>query len=147
MMEMQVDNFLAHYGVKGMKWGVRRKELRAAQPPTKRQQKAAIHQAKADEAQKKIDALMKKPVRFGGRNRRLAQIQKESAVQLHEQRTADALANRKLTPNQKTLLAGTALATTLVATYGSAELRYREQVRIADHMNKIANPWEGPPKL
>lgn len=43
-------DFLQHYGVKGMKWGVRRSQAQldqaAGRPPTKRQQRRASNEAK-----------------------------------------------------------------------------------------------------
>lgn len=37
MSEMTYDDYLEHYGIKGMKWGVRKSEIRGA----KRRKKAA----------------------------------------------------------------------------------------------------------
>ena len=51
---------LYHYGVKGMKWGVRHDKDRKARRTAKREARASKYDKKAEEIQKQIDSLDRK---------------------------------------------------------------------------------------
>lgn len=105
------DAELIHYGVKGMKWGVRKDR----EPSTRRKAKIDKFQSKADTYQQAIDKLnLDVPTnalaRYG-QNRKRKALEKERD---YNQKNADAVRAGKLTTNQKYVLAVAAV----LAAYG-----------------------------
>lgn len=141
-----VDDFIAHYGVKGMRWGVRKKEETAGgDAPTKRQERAKIHTANADVAQAHIDELKKQPIRFGGK-RKIRNLEEERDKELA---TAKAMEEGRLTPTQKKLLIGGGIAVALVAAY--AGYKYMDSGGLNSRLTQIgggpAAKWKRNPTL
>lgn len=105
------DAELIHYGVKGMKWGVRKDR----EPSTRRKVKIDKFQSNADTYQQAIDKLnLDVPTNALDRysqNRERKALEKERD---YNQKNADAVREGKLTTNQKYVLAGAAV----LAAYG-----------------------------
>ena len=110
-----VDDFLAHYGVKGMRWGVINEE-RLANRQVRRETKASKFEAKASAQQKRIDELMNTPVNFFTRHNNQSQTKK--ATKERDRALSDAEASRqgKMTSAQKKVLIGAAAVGVIVAT-------------------------------
>lgn len=108
---------LAHHGVKGMKWGVRKDE-----PTGGNEQRAAKYQANADRAQSeinKIQALPKPRLKLTQRSRdnRVAEL---SQFRDTQQKNADDIrGGRKLTDTQRKALIGLGVAGGILAAYGT----------------------------
>lgn len=96
-MTEQIDDSILHYGVKGMRWGVR-KDYKTQ----RRERKAQMFEAKAKAAQKRIDA---------------GQYNTKKLTKIRDRALKDAEATRsgKLTTGQKRVLVGTAVVASLVA--------------------------------
>lgn len=62
-MDNTVDNFLAHYGVKGMKWGQRRSEAKLAKFESGRSKELDILRTKAAKYQSKYSGMSKAELR------------------------------------------------------------------------------------
>ena len=127
---------LAHYGVKGMKWGVRKKDdvTRAEKKQEKRDVKIATltaQKAKNEvyikELDDKIAATPKKISTAYARNE--LRKQRNAAVynDKHLTKSIAAVKEGRLTPNQKALIASGALATVAVlGVYGTAKVQSGE---------------------
>ena len=105
------DAELIHYGVKGMKWGVRKDR----EPSARRKAKIDKFQSKADTYQQAIDKLnLDIPANALARydqNQTRKALEKERD---YNQKNADAVRAGKLTTNQKYVLVGAAV----LAAYG-----------------------------
>ena len=114
-MSVSTEDFLSHYGVKGMKWGVRRdKELAAKRKSAKREAEA-----------KEYDKLARN---YNARLKDLTSIpnhDKSEAKWLTSQRdkakrdAESARSGEGLSPKQKQLLKGVAIAGGVLAAYGA----------------------------
>ncbi len=109
--------FLEHWGVKGMRWGVRNDKERQA----RREQKAKKYDARAQMLQTKISEIdaklaTKKRYSFGAQRLR---DQKFYLVEDHKTAIKDAEAKRqgKLSKGQKTAIKGAAIAAGIIAAY------------------------------
>lgn len=117
-MIIDEEDYLAHHGVKGMKWGVRKEDKQ-----TRREAKAQKFVTKANVAQDQIDSLIsahggKLSVRNRGKVRRL-EAEKAQAL-----KDAEAKRQGKLTDHQKKVAIGAAAAATIIAagvTYSLAQ--------------------------
>lgn len=119
MVPLQEDiDFLEHFGVKGMRWGVRKEEDTSTQD--RRNAKAEKFLNKADVYQKRIDNLdnIKNPKPY---QKDLIVAEKVRLSELKNQNLNDAEAVKqgKLTSRQKKLLKGTAYTVGLLAAYGT----------------------------
>lgn len=115
MLQLSTDEFLAHHGVKGMKWGVRKEY-----EPSKRQNaKAEKFINKANKYQSRIDKLddIKNPRPY---QKDLIRDEKVRLSELKNKNLSDAEAVKqgKLTSRQKKLLKGAATTAALLAAYG-----------------------------
>lgn len=117
-MIIDEEDYLAHHGVKGMKWGVRKEDKQ-----TRREAKAQKFVTKANVAQDQIDSLIsahggKLSVRNRGKVRKL-EAEKAQAL-----KDAEAKRQGKLTDHQKKVAIGAAAVATIIAagvTYNLAQ--------------------------
>ena len=127
---------LAHYGVKGMRWGVRKKDepTRSERKQEKRDIKVAnltAQAAKADirvaELDKQLAATPKKLSTFGVRNDLQNQRNATANYSKNRTETAEAIREGRLTPNQKRLIVGGAItAGVVLAAYGTTKIESGE---------------------
>lgn len=155
MTEEEVTAFLAHYGVKGMRWGHRKKEV-SAEKQAAREKRAAKFDLKAENAKTKIseiDAkLSKEGFLFG---RRGLKKQKKDLQKIHDQAIKNAEAKRqgKLSSTQKKVIAGAAIAGVIVAgvavhrQYDSGELNRKMMRGRAFLEGKHGVTWARNPDL
>lgn len=117
------DTAIVHYGVKGMRWGVRKDEeaakAKTAAKQAKRESKALKFEKRAAEYQKQINDIKKTPARNVLQRREQAQDIK-SLTKSRDRAMKDAQAKRegKLTRNEKLAIAGVAV----VAAYGTYKM-------------------------
>ena len=110
-MTVLIDDevYFQHYGVKGMRWGVRNEE----RGPNRlsRKERSKSHQKKADETQSEIDAIgnTKNPYK----KLKVRSLKKERDK---EAATAKAMREGKLTPTQKKVAIGAAVVGVIVGT-------------------------------
>jgi len=126
-MYIDSEDFLEHYGVKGMRWGVRKKDDQTSasvstnteKPISKRrEEKAKEYDAKAARLNKQINAI--KPENRDRLQDHITWLEKE-----RDQAQADAQALRSgtgLTPTQKKIVKGAAVAAGILAVYGGYRL-------------------------
>lgn len=129
-MALTYDDYLMHYGVKGMKWGVRKGEKKAARE-VKRQVKSEKFKTKAanvDAHINDINAQMKAlPPGVRSMMKRSSLKSNKRDLTVHRDRLlkdADRAAKGKLTTNQRTLVVGAVVVGTLV---GGAKLSKMSQ--------------------
>ena len=103
-MADDIDDFLAHYGVKGMKWGVRRGIVKSGKERTSREDKV---RAKRKDAKRRRQVLSDKDL--DGLVKRLEQEKKLKAL-LDEDLSPGRTVAKKLLSNAGTKVAGTVLA-------------------------------------
>lgn len=111
-MTITYDDYLMHYGVKGMKWGVRKAEKKAARE-VKRQEKSGKIRKKAAAVDANISDINKqmKALPPGMRSvvkRSMLKSDKKALTKTRDQlnEDADRAAKGKLTSKQRTLVAG-----------------------------------------
>jgi hypothetical protein len=122
-MSADVDDFLAHYGVLGMKWGHHKAEESgsggsgSAKPDVqvKREAKAQKYLAKADAFQTKINEINSQNHNWFTRGQAAKDV--KDLTKLKEQAIADAERKRqgKLSANQKKVLIGAIVAGSIIA--------------------------------
>lgn len=122
MLYSDTEDFLAHYGVKGMKWGVRRDKELAAK---RRKDKAKARSQKREAQAKEYDKIA---AQFDAELSALTAVKrhdKEEAAWLTRKRDKarqDAQDTRtgegRLSPRQKKMLKGAAIAGGVLAAYG-----------------------------
>lgn len=103
-MAEDVDDFLVHYGVKGMKWGVRRGIVKSGKERTSREDKV---RAKRKDAKRRRQTLKDKDL--DQLVKRLEQEKKLKSL-LDEDLSPGRTATKKLLANAGTKVAGTVLA-------------------------------------
>lgn len=131
-MSEQVDDFLAHYGVRGMQWGKHksegsgsdRKAARQEEKVVKRETKAQNFESKAskyDTKVKELDAQIKAlpPGVRSRMDRNTLQDFRNEYAKERDRATKDASAVRegKLTSTQKRVIIGASVVAALAATY------------------------------
>lgn len=120
-VDTEVDDFLAHFGVKGMKWGVRKEEKTSGRRQARRERKAQKFIAKSDLLQTKISELDIAKNQATSAFRRNQITREQNRLSSRKKRAlSDAEAKRqgKLSSNQKKVLAGATVAATVLAAYG-----------------------------
>jgi hypothetical protein len=109
---------LVHAGIKGMKWGIRKKREVSPERKAKREAKAQKFVKKASSTQTKIDVMKAKPKQnFGqrlvyNRNARISQLEQTKAQALKD---AESKRQGKLSRRQKQVIVGGAVVGLLVA--------------------------------
>lgn len=103
-MAEDVDNFLEHYGVKGMKWGVRRGVIKSGKERTSREDKV---RAKRKDAKRRRQTLKDKDL--DQLVKRLEQEKKLKSL-LDEDLAPGRTATKKILANAGTKVAGTVAA-------------------------------------
>lgn len=126
----EVDAFLAHFGVKGMKWGVINKDDPATQPTTKQESKTAARNAsaqkytdKANDAQRQIDKILATPgttsFERARNNRRVVELKETKRRALDD---AKRKQDGKLSKNQKKVAIGAAIVAGTLVAYGGYKM-------------------------
>lgn len=103
-MAEDVDNFLEHYGVKGMRWGVKRGVVKSGSQRTSREDKV---RAKRKDAKRRRQVLSDKDL--DGLVKRLEQEKKLKSL-LDDDLSPGRTATKKILANAGTKIAGTVLA-------------------------------------
>ena len=103
-MAEDVDNFLEHYGVKGMRWGVKRGVVKSGPQRTSREDKV---RAKRKDAKRRRQVLSDKDL--DGLVKRLEQEKKLKSL-LDDDLSPGRTATKKILANAGTKVAGTVLA-------------------------------------
>lgn len=128
MMDEELSTFLEHHGVKGMKWGARRREDKSVRREAKAQKyesRAKVASGKADKAAERVrsaDSQLRLKPRFGKRqikrNRQMWLEEQRRQEKIRDQAKNDAERKRhgKLSQNQKKVLIGAGVVAALVAT-------------------------------
>lgn len=118
------EHILEHFGVLGMKWGVRNDKK------SRRERNALKYETKAELLTIKINELSNKRTKGGGRSRRT----NEKILRLDEKRRqarSDAEAKRqgKLSKGQKKVAVGAGAAAAIIAAYGSYSMAQSGEFR------------------
>jgi hypothetical protein len=128
-----VDDYLAHYGVKGMRWGHHKSEEAVAERQVKREAKAQAFEGKAAALATKMEELQMGKM-SPGRVARIQELDKERMTALSD---AEAKRNGKLTSKQKKVIVGASIAAGLVAAYV-----VQDQIQSGDVTRMIAKGRE-----
>lgn len=158
MSALDVEVFLEHYGVKGMKWGVRNEEKRSARQKAKKEKneiKAKKFDAKAEEFRKAIQDVDSKLSDARGYRKSSLEEQRKALFEQQTNAELSAKAKRegKLTPGQKKALKGAALATALVVAYGTYTMAQSGELNRKVTQGKLflekrhGTPWKFNPNL
>jgi hypothetical protein len=123
---VEVDDFLEHYGVKGMKWGVirdreelARQRLGKKLEPYSRKNRSKGVDARADRIQSKIDDIESGKTKVYNQRGRIKDLSNQRDV---ERARAKAMRDGKLTPGQKKALIGAAAVGVMIAAYGGYKM-------------------------
>jgi hypothetical protein len=163
-MTDQVEDFLEHYGIKGMRWGVRNEESEAKVQATqaKRNQKAKKYEDRAGKAQAEIQRLNQKTPRTAlGRNsvaNRKAELEAQKARALDDARRKR---EGKLSKGQKTTAIGAGVVAAALIAYGGYSLaqsgeahrlslngkQWLSERMTGDFAAKSKSPWAYNPNL
>lgn len=109
MSQLTYEEYLAHFGVKGMKWGVRKEKKVSSEVQSKRDIKAKKYTDRATSYQKQIDALNQ-----SGKKRKMRKaknIEKDRDRALND---AERKRQGKLSTTQKKVAIGAAIVGTLI---------------------------------
>lgn len=105
--DLEVEEFLSHFGIKGMRWGVIKERRRAS---------AQVNRQKASEASQRLAILNEKRLpRYRQKANLRQKIREQTAI-------AEAKEKGKLTPRQKSIAKGAAVAGVVLAAYGTYKL-------------------------
>lgn len=114
---------LAHFGVKGMKWGVRNVDRSSGSKPKRPVNQARVDRinAKADETQKVIDNILAKPSKWRYvQKQNDAQVAELTKVRDRQRKAAkDISEGRRLTDSQRKAVRNAAIVGAVLAAYGT----------------------------
>lgn len=114
---------LAHFGVKGMKWGVRNKDRSSGSKPARPVNQARVDRinAKADETQKVIDNILANPSKWRYvQKQNNAQVAELTKVRDRQRKAAkDISEGRRLTDTQRKAVRNAAIVGAVLAAYGT----------------------------
>ncbi len=143
MTDQEVAIFLEHFGIKGMKWGIRNDRKYS------RRNRAKKNEDRAESYQKQIDSLKTKP----SNDFTQMKIEKLNEDRKNELAIAKAKREGKLTPSQRKVAIGAAAAGALVtayATYKTADIGEFNRLAIKgkDWVNQVEkHSWKKDPRL
>lgn len=106
-----VNEYLEHFGVKGMRWGIRKEDSGGS---SRREAKATKLEGKAAQYDAQVKAL-----KGSGKNYTIMQLREKRDLALSD---AKAIREGKLTKNQKKVLIGAGVAVGILAAAGTAHL-------------------------
>lgn len=118
MATEEVDDFLAHFGIKGMRWGVRKEQEVSAETQAKRNEKAQRYVDKAASLQTRITELQSKRAISKNpymRARMHADIRKLSVKKKEALDDAERKRQGKLSKKQKNAVQAAAIVAAIVA--------------------------------
>jgi hypothetical protein len=121
---------LEHVGVKGMHWGIRKKEETSNRKPAKtpgpvRQKLIKYHTSQAKAQQARIDYVNKHPSKWKYiQNQNIKEVKQREKIRDQHLKDIKNLQEGKLTDFQKKALIGAGVAATVLAVYGVS--RYRD---------------------
>jgi hypothetical protein len=110
-----VDDFLAHYGVKGMRWGHRKSEEVSPERQAKREERAQKFERKAQMLDTKISEIANAShLKDWDKAYQIQELEAHKRTALSD---AEAKRQGKLSAKQKKVIKGAAIATAIVAAY------------------------------
>lgn len=129
MILQEDSDFLEHFGVKGMRWGVINEVKptgtnieKAKAKAAKREEKAAKHDLKAKSIQNEINLLDNTPGNPNSYYSKTYQRQLLTEQKKASEKAAQDIRDGKLTDHQKSVLKGAAAVTGVLAAYGAYNL-------------------------
>ena len=156
-MIIDEHDYLEHFGVKGMRWGVRKKDKPvSAEKQAKREQKAEKFVAKAKLLDTKVSALNVEVANAGYFTRRSVTKRRDEAVNERARALADAEAKRqgKLSSNQRKVVIGASVAAATLAVYGAYQFHTSGEMNRSIMRGKAfmegksgQSPWKLNPNL
>ncbi len=151
----EVDNYLAHYGIKGMQWGVRKADdssgggsSKKEKPPKKiNEAKAKRFDTRAQVAQTQINLIQAHPskIRYV-QNQRNARVRELEFYRDQQKKNAKDVRDGHLTDGEKKLIKGAAITTALLAAYGTYKYvdsgaAHRTNIKGKELLSKSPHSW------
>jgi len=161
MTEEAVDEFLAHYGVKGMHWGVRKEEKSSSSTPSQSRLKTRLSrperikkfEAREKQAQTAINKLeAKQPRTRYGKKVVREQIAELKNDRNEQRRNIKAAKEGKFTERERKRLVGASATAAILAAYGTYKFidsgeAHRLSVKGKAFVAKEAFSWRKNPNL
>lgn len=138
-----VQDFLEHFGVKGMRWGVRKEGEHSA-----RYNRAKKSDARAADYQKQINELNSTKSSYY----KTVRIKELEQARDNELAISNARREGKLTPNQKKAAIGAGVVVALAATYATYKVAdsgefNRLVIKGREHFSGTPHSWKKDPRL
>lgn len=141
--DISVQDFLEHYGIKGMRWGVRKEGEHSA-----RYNRAKKSDARAADYQKQINELNSTKSSYY----KTVRIKELEQARDNELAISKARREGKLTPNQKKAAIGAGVVVALAATYATYKVAdsgefNRLVIKGREHFSGTPHSWKKDPRL